>query len=136
MIYENGQIIVKCEMCGRRYDALEAREKYEGTYEGDLYANLGFCSPKCQKKYEPIAERHRFNKWLTTLLLCLFLGGLGVHRFYTGRIVTGILQLLTFGGCYIWWLIDLIMLLTGNYRNGKGLKIARVNPYPRELELL
>ena len=55
--------------------------------------------------------------WLTTLLLCIFLGGLGVHRFYAGKIGTGILQLITVGGCGIWTLVDLIMIITGRIAN-------------------
>ena len=51
---------------------------------------------------------------LVALLLCIFVGGLGIHRFYLGYIWQGIVQLLTGGGCGIWWLIDLIRLITGS----------------------
>ena len=61
--------------------------------------------------------------WLTTLLLSIFLGGLGVHRFYVGKIGTGILQLITVGGCGIWTLIDIIMIVTGNFKDKDGNEI-------------
>ena len=64
------------------------------------------------------------KNWLVTLLLCLFLGTIGVHRFYAGKIGTGILQLLTLGGCGIWVLVDLIMIITGSFTDKNGNKIT------------
>ena len=62
--------------------------------------------------------------WLVTLLLCIFLGGIGVHRFYAGKIGTAILQLITLGGCGIWTLVDLIMIITGSFTDKDGNKIT------------
>ena len=63
------------------------------------------------------------KEWLITLLLCLFLGSIGGHRFYAGKIGTGILQLITLGGCGIWTIIDLIMILTGKFKDKDGNEI-------------
>jgi hypothetical protein len=63
--------------------------------------------------------------WLTTLLLCVFLGGLGIHSFYTKKTGIGIAQLFTLGGCGIWTLIDLIMIVTGGFRDGQGRPLVR-----------
>lgn len=63
------------------------------------------------------------KNWVATLLLCLFLGPLGVHRFYVGKIGTGILQLITFGGFGIWALIDLIIIIVGNFTDSEGKQI-------------
>lgn len=60
------------------------------------------------------------KNFLATLLFCILLGTFGVHRFYVGKIGTGILMLLTFGGFGIWWLIDVIMVACGAFRDKQG----------------
>ncbi|QMT98783.1 TM2 domain-containing protein [Mycoplasma tullyi] len=60
----------------------------------------------------------------TVSLLSFFLGGLGVDRFYAGRTGLGIAKLLTGGGLGVWALIDFIIALMGNMKDGDGLKIS------------
>jgi TM2 domain-containing membrane protein YozV len=62
--------------------------------------------------------------FVPALLLCLFLGFVGAHRFYVGKVGTGILMIVCFGGAFgIWTLIDLIMIATGNFKDKNGLPI-------------
>ena len=58
--------------------------------------------------------------FLVAWLLSLFLGVFGADRFYLGKIGTGVIKLVTFGGVGIWWLIDLIMILAGKVRDKNG----------------
>ncbi|HRK83381.1 MAG TPA: TM2 domain-containing protein [Saprospiraceae bacterium] len=57
---------------------------------------------------------------LVALILVIFVGVLGIHRFYLGYTVIGIIQLLTAGGCGIWALIDLIRIITGELKPADG----------------
>lgn len=57
---------------------------------------------------------------MVALILAIFLGWLGIHRFYLGYIWQGVVQLLTFGGFGIWWLIDIIRIATGDLKPKNG----------------
>ena len=61
---------------------------------------------------------------LTAILLCFFLGSLGIHWFYLGYRLIGVIQLLTFGGFIIWAIVDLIMLIIGSLKNSEGNDLA------------
>lgn len=84
--------------------------------------HCGVAQPSLNPQSSAASELNA--KWLTVLLLCIFLGGLGIHRFYVGKIGSGIVQLLTAGGCGVWAVIDLIMILTGNFEDSEGNKIV------------
>lgn len=78
----------------------------------------------CGRALDPrFCKNGENNAGLIVLLLCIFVGFLGVHRFYTGHIGTGIVQVFTFGGCGIWWLIDFLMIATGSFKDNDGRKV-------------
>ena len=57
---------------------------------------------------------------VVALLLSIFLGGLGIDRFYLGYNLLGVLKLITLGGFGIWYLIDIILIVTGNLQPKRG----------------
>jgi len=70
---------------------------------------------------EMISPRSR----LVTLLLCWFLGIFGIHRFYVGKVGTAILMLLTVGGFGIWWFVDIVLIVIGQFRDKTGYLVFR-----------
>ncbi len=88
---------------------LSLKEKIGLKLFGKKIASKAAAAPKGGEKSQVIA-----------LILVLVVGGLGIHRFYLGYIWQGVVQLLTAGGCGIWWLIDLIRILTGDLKPKDG----------------
>lgn len=68
------------------------------------------------------------KSWPTTLILTILFGQLGIHRFYVGKIFTGLLYLFTMGGFTIGWLVDVILVLTGRFTDKRGLLINKKSP--------
>lgn len=89
----------------------------------------GSPTPPTEKSVTPpppplVSDVTSDKAFLATWLFALFLGFLGVDRFYLGKIGTGILKLITFGGAGVWVLIDLILVLSGSQRDKQGRKLA------------
>ena len=67
-------------------------------------------------------EEMSHRSWIATLLLAIFLP---VHRFYVGKIGTGILFWLTAGGFGIWYIIDIVMILLDVFTDKNGRKLRK-----------
>lgn len=106
-----------CRNCGAQIDEkAEIRPKCGVRQEppkstGSINLSIG------EKSTDPFASP---KSKLVTLLLCIFLGGLGAHRFYVGKIGMGILYLCTMGLFGIGVLVDFIMILCGKFSDGDG----------------
>jgi hypothetical protein len=58
------------------------------------------------------------------LALATVTGVFGGHRYYTGKVATGLLQLVTFGGLGVWWLYDMILIAAGGFRDAEDKRVA------------
>ena len=95
---------VMCVHCGRQVEQLKSEQPQVVINNSNNNTNTNVN--KNQGFYRGGAK----NKWVA-LLLCIFFGFLGAHKFYEGRILLGLVYLCTFGLFGIGWFIDCISLL-------------------------
>lgn len=81
--------------------------------------------PSCGAPNRAVGGPVSTKSMVPAALLCFFLGTFGIHRFYVGKILTGILMILTLGGFGIWTLIDLVMIIVGSFKDKDGLPLRR-----------
>lgn len=97
--------MVHCRACGKQ-----------------LHESATAC-PSCGASQTPAGASDK--RILPAALLCFFVGFLGVHRFYVGKVGTGILQIVTLGGLGIWTFIDLILIIVGAFTDKEGNKLTQ-----------
>jgi len=85
-------------------------DAYDDDADADADADEAF-------QQEPICSRG------VALGLCAFGGIFGLHRFYVEKPKTGIAMLFTVGGCFVWWLYDLVLLAAGEFRDSDDLPL-------------
>ncbi|MBI2786901.1 MAG: DUF4864 domain-containing protein [Legionella longbeachae] len=104
-----------CKQCGNR---LESVDQYCTKCGAKTESNVSL--DKAPKEKIQLSKDISSKSATTALLLNLFLGVLGVHRFYVGKKGTGLLMLLTVGGFGIWVLVDLIFIVTNKFEDNQG----------------
>ncbi|HEY8364538.1 MAG TPA: TM2 domain-containing protein [Haloplasmataceae bacterium] len=60
------------------------------------------------------------KSWLAILILCIFFGYLGIHRFYAGKYITGLIWLITVGLFGVGYIVDLLLIATFKFKDSKG----------------
>lgn len=123
-----GQVIdadcVVCPKCGKQVEGLKTSHPENIIINNNNNASSSASAVVNASGYGGMVSP---KSWLVTLLLCLFLGVVGGHRFYAGKIGTAIIMILLCltGISEIWALIDLIMIILSKFKDKQGLVIQR-----------
>ena len=117
---ELGDDFCYCPECGEKING-DILIDNDGSIDNEYIDNMRICSKcgaampadmfyclNCGNPFDSeLPVKTGRKKWIA-LLLCIFLGWLGIHRFYEGKIITGLIWLFTFGLFGIGWFVDII----------------------------
>ena len=104
---------VICPQCGCPTENFHQFQQAQSNVQQTVHVNVT----------APAAPAVSAKSRTAALVLAIFLGGLGIHKFYLGRVGMGILYLFTGGLLGIGWLIDIITIAVGSARDGFGLPV-------------
>jgi TM2 domain-containing membrane protein YozV/YHS domain-containing protein len=114
-----------CPVCNKKISIFEEEYSRSKFLHRDCVKEFESQPEKYIRKAEAPSNSEPSDKdFVITLLICVFLGGLGVHRFFVDKIGTGVLMLVTLGGLGLWWIIDIILIVTGSFKDSEGRVIA------------
>lgn len=86
------------------------------NFPASMKPTIRMALAQCPEERWPMISDMSFKNPVVSLILSIFLGEFGFDRFYIGNIGLGILKLLTGGGCGVWWLIDLFLIMESTRR--------------------
>lgn len=126
---------VYCPECGLQlmYDSAKSADQTQNQ-QGTPPPPNAYAHQWAQGAYPPPQPVYQVNQYynfsshksrLMTLLLAIFLGYWGVHRFYAGKVGTGLLWIFTFGMFGIGYIIDIILIACGTFKDSNGMLIDR-----------
>ena len=106
------------EIRGRYYCREHAAHAFD---EQRRYAPPAAPAPAVMNNYyNTVYDGYPYKSRLAAVLLCLFFGYLGIHRFYVGKIGTGLIWFFTFGFFGVGWMLDLVFIVLGFFRDKAG----------------
>ena len=109
--------MVYCTACGKQI--------HETAFSCPACGAVQTSRPAVAAVAVPAISSPTDKRILPAFLLCFFLGIFGAHRFYVGKVGTGIAQIFTIGGLGFWTLFDLILILTSSFTDSNGVKITQ-----------
>lgn len=114
-------------LAGTNKDVLLPGKHEKSKNMNDMTPQELSTAPSQPTQVQPTESKS--SEFWTVFLLGLFLGVFGAHRFYAKKIKTGVLQLVTFGGCGIWSLVDVVTILLSKFKSSAG--VLYRNPKPK-----